>query len=237
MDDLWEAGKIVVAVIAAAVTAIGVWLAHNYRRQMSLNLAATRLGAYAKLWEITGFAASTRLDAQGKDGQLTLDERETLWLAMTDWYYRDGNGMLLAQASKALYLNTKRNLLCSTGQLEPRELAEYFQEDEYFKEKPELADEIRGVLSIRQISLLRTQLKSDLAIYGQTYSDRLASHEVIFLKGSKVKMRARAWRRVRKGKRMTVSESLTEPKAILKIGDPIPDVARAVTERFRGSGS
>jgi hypothetical protein len=50
-----------------------------------------------------------------------------------------------------------------------------------------------GALAIRLISLLRTQLKSDLAIYGPTYSGELHKYERFFLEHSKVNLWPKAW--------------------------------------------
>jgi hypothetical protein len=33
------------------VTAVGLWFAYNYSRQMALKLSETRLEAYSRLWE------------------------------------------------------------------------------------------------------------------------------------------------------------------------------------------
>ncbi len=144
------------------VTAVGLWFAYNYSRQMALKLSETRLEAYSRLWEITGVAAPTRLDGWGDDGYLLLDERRDLWAAMTDWYYANGGGMLLTAITKDVYLNVKHNLICESSDLRPADLA-----DQIKKELPaghELDDKVRGTLAIRLTSLLRTQLKSDLVL-------------------------------------------------------------------------
>lgn len=46
-------------------------------------------------------------------------------------------------------------------------------------------------MAIRLISLLRTQLKSDLAIYGATYSGQLNEYESLFLERSDVDLPSR----------------------------------------------
>ena len=48
-------------------------------------------------------------------------------------------------------------------------------------------------MAIRLISLLRTQLKSDLAIYGATYSGKLNEYESLFLERSDVDLPSKAW--------------------------------------------
>jgi hypothetical protein len=81
-----------IAAATLVLTAIGLWFAHNYKRQLALKLSETRLKAYSCLWEISGVAAPTRLDGWGDDGYLQLNERRNMWAAMTDWYYTNGGG-------------------------------------------------------------------------------------------------------------------------------------------------
>lgn len=161
-----------------ATGAVG-WIAHNYRQNLQLQLSDKRLSAYTRLWEVTGVAAPTRLDGKGIAGYLRPDERWRLWRAMTEWYYRDGNGLLLDDASKSVYLKVKHNLACRTEELEPEGLRnlvrEELRQNRRGQGRPDAAndDVIRGLLAISQLSLLRTQLKSDLRIYGQTYTGHL----------------------------------------------------------------
>jgi hypothetical protein len=179
---------------ATVIVAIaGLWLAHNYRRQLALKLSQTRLEAYSRLWEITGIAAPTRLDAGGDDGYLRLDERRDLWAAMTDWYYGKGGGMLLKAITKEVYLNVKHNLVCESSGLRPAGLYDEVRKALNLFPGQELDDKVRGTLAIRLVSLLRTQLKSDLTIYGSTYSGKLADYERLFLEGSGVKLYSKAW--------------------------------------------
>lgn len=179
-----------IGAVTLIVTAVGLWLAHNYRRQMTLKLSETRLQAYSHLWEITGIAAPTRLDGWGDDGFLRLEERRELWAAMTDWYYANGGGMLLAETTKKLYLNVKHDLLCEWSNLRPAGLGAQIELLEGDKVDD---DKVRGNLAITLISLLRTQLKSDLAIYGSTYASSLNNHEIYFLEQSGVNLRSEAW--------------------------------------------
>jgi hypothetical protein len=181
--------------IAAAtllVTVAGLWFAYSYSRQMALKLSETRLAAYSRLWEISGVAAPTRLDGWGDDGYLLLDERRALWAAMTDWYYANGGGMLLTATTKDVYLNVKHNLICESSDLRPVGLVDRINE-ELSATGHELDDKVRGTLAIGLISLLRTQLKSDLAIYGATYSGKLNHYEYFFLLHSGVNLRSTAW--------------------------------------------
>ena len=116
--------NVLIGVATVLVTLVGLWLAHNYYRQMKLKLSQTRLEAYSRLWEITGIAAPTRLDGWGDDGYLRLYERRDLWAAMTDWYYGKGGGMLLTDITKDVFLNVKHNLVCESSALRPAGLYE-----------------------------------------------------------------------------------------------------------------
>lgn len=183
-----------IAAATLVVTAAGLWFAYSYSRQMALKLSETRLESYSRLWEISGVAAPTRLDGWGDGGYLLLDERRDLWAAMTDWYYAKGGGMLLTATTKDVYLNVKHNLICESSDLRPAGLAERINETFGLLTVPEAdAKVIRGTLAIRLISLLRTQLKSDLAIYGAIYSGKLNDCERFFLIKSGVDLRSKAW--------------------------------------------
>ena len=195
MDPLELANRVVIPLATLALTGVGIWFANSYRRKMEVGLAESRREAYAGLWLISGLAAPTRLDAKGIEGHLSSEERCHIWGLMTDWYYRDGNGMLLVEGSKTLYLNAKNNLVSSTEYLKPRGLANAIREELSLANSGEFDDQLRGILSIKQLSLLRTQLKSDLSIYGQTYAETLEPHEVFFLEQSRVDLGSRAWRK------------------------------------------
>lgn len=194
MDGLVDtAADLVIPAAAVVATAVGLWLAHNYRRQMALKLSQTRLEAYSRLWEITGVAAPTRLDGWGENGHMRLEERRDLWAALTDWYYAKGGGMLLTEDTKAVYLNVKHDLICESSGLRPQGLAEQIRSDLGLPNDHELDDRVRGTLAIRLLSLLRTQLKSDLRIYGPTYAGELSEYELFFLKHSGVDLGSEAW--------------------------------------------
>lgn len=112
---------------------------------------------------------------------------------MTDWYYADGSGMLLTATSKDVYLKVKHNLICESPDLQPEGLADRIKEALRLPADKDLDETVRGTLAIRLISLLRTQLKSDLAIYGATYSGELNDCERFFLIQSGVDVRSKAW--------------------------------------------
>lgn len=185
----------VVSLVSALVAAVGLYLAHSIGRNTKLGVAQPRRAAYSRLWEITGVAAPTRLDGWGDDGTLSAGERLDLWEAMTDWYYQDGNGMLLADRSKGVYLNVKHDLVCSGAQLKPAGLHDRLVADREACPGGRLTEAAHGVLAARLLSLLRTQLKADLRIYGPTYSGRLRDYERYFLEESGVDLSSTAWAR------------------------------------------
>ena len=187
---------VVIPAAAVVATVVGILFAQNYRRQMALKLSETRFEAYSRLWELTGIAAPTRLDGWGDGGYLEPGERRDLWAAMTDWYYAKGGGMLLADVTKQVYLNVKHDLVCKPScRLRPADLADQITTELHLPEGCELDEEVRGTLAIRLISLLRTQLKSDLTIYGPTYSGNLNKYECFFLDKSGVNLRSKAWKK------------------------------------------
>lgn len=187
-------GDFAIALATIALTGVGVVLANSYVRRMRFELAEARRTAYSALWAVTGRAAPTRLDTAGSRGCLESGERWALYQDMTSWYYRDGNGMLLEPATRNVYLNAKHNLVCAEDQIRPSEAWTAIKDDLRRSGAKLDDDDVRGVLSIRQLSLLRTQLKTDLAIYGQIYTTALAQHEREFLKECNIDSDTRPWR-------------------------------------------
>jgi hypothetical protein len=201
--------------LGAIVAAIGLYFAYSYRRQIRITLAESRREAYARLWELTVVAASTRLDdVDGAAGPITLAQRQQLYDRMTRWYYSRGNGMLLAKDTREVYLKAKSNLACPKGQLRPAQVGKQtilealrteLSVSEREKDKPlpygkatDLTeDKLRGVLAIKQLSLLRAQMKSDLKIYGNLYFGDLADTDREFLVYCRVKINRSPWRRPR----------------------------------------
>lgn len=173
--------------LAAGVTAVGIYLGNSYSRQVNLHLADTRMAAYARLWALTEMARPTRIEFE--DNPLTAAERQSLFDDMTSWYYSDGNGMLLSGVTKSVYLAAKANLTCPDGKLQPVGVRR-----EVEGRPSEEVEDLRGRLSIRQISLLRTQMKSDLAIYGQPFGPRLKGSDESFLRHCGVRLSQKPWR-------------------------------------------
>jgi hypothetical protein len=117
--------------------------------------------------EISDVAAPTRLDGWGDDGYLLLDYRRDLWAVMTDWYLRERRRDAADGDHQECVPYVKHNLICESSDLRPADLADRITEGLGRPAGHELDDKVRVTLAIRLISLLRTQLKSDLASTAQ----------------------------------------------------------------------
>lgn len=150
-----------------ALTAIlglaGLYLAHSYRRQRALRVAEKRLAAYAELWRRMSSATPVRL-TQWLAQPLTWKERQKLFHNFTAWYFESGNGMLLGDSTRSIYLRVKDNLVCPIEYYEPESIRA-----KLLKMPPDERKHARGNLSIRQLSLLRKRMKADLDVYGRPY--------------------------------------------------------------------
>ncbi len=151
-------------VVTSAIALIGLWLAHGLRRQQRLKIAEQRIVAYQKLWRLMEVARPTRLDGTvDKSGPLSPDEASALYRKMTNWYYDAGNGMLLPNETKVLYLAAKKRL----GVYADADKSDWNHE---------------GKRRIQELSLLRTQMKRDLDIYGINYSGALDDEDMAFIR-------------------------------------------------------
>lgn len=132
---------------------VGLWFAHSYRRQLRVKLVDRTFDAYARLWEVTRLIPP--------DGPpVGAEQRAVLAKAMDDWYFQEGGGLLLEPSTRKLFFALKWNLEAEPPNVQPRKLVD--------KLSPLPADEAELVLScacIRYASLLRSQLKKDLAVY------------------------------------------------------------------------
>jgi hypothetical protein len=135
---------------------VGLYLANSIRRQIQARVAEKRFDSYGKLWAELKVASPLRRVTG--EGPLSQDERHTLYGKLTDWYYDSGNGMLLSQETRNIYLAAKENLICEVDALKPASLQKQVQASDD-------PDTIRGWASIRQFSLLRTAMRGDIAIY------------------------------------------------------------------------
>jgi len=163
---------------------VGLWFANSYRRQVRVQLAERQLDAYTRLWTITERALPDR------DSPLSRSEREEIHAAMVKWYFADGDGVLLAARTRNLFVAVRTNLVCPPEAIVPSVLGRQVS-----GRAVEGAERQRGCISIRQMSLLRTQLKSDLSIHnGYRYYSALRPDDRALLKASRIPLWRKPWR-------------------------------------------
>jgi hypothetical protein len=156
--------------VGTAVTVIGLYLTHSLRRQQRLRVAEQRMASYRELWKLMEIARPTRLEAWEAAGPLTREEARGLYADMTHWYFGTGHGMLLTETTKKLYLQTKESIgRYAVGTSPDWERA--------------------GRRAIRELSLLRQQMKLDLDIYGVSYFGDLDADDKAFLRNAGINPR------------------------------------------------
>jgi len=164
---------------------VGVVIARNIRRDVRLKVAERRLRAYESLWAKTTSTSPYHepLDDHG---------RSALHNELTSWYYANGDGLLLESVTKNVYLAAKDNLIRPVEEIVPvltRRRLLRLSGDELERQ--------RGLLARRQFSLLRTQLKTDLAVYGRPYGPLIDDEDAAFLTECGVNVRRKPWRSAR----------------------------------------
>jgi hypothetical protein len=173
---------------------VGLFLANNFRRQLQLKMVDRRAEAYGRLWALMRVAGPWRVETG--QGLMDKTERWNLYHGMSSWYF-SGDGMLLEEKTRELYLNAKYNLVCEDNKLrltlETR--GDRDKLDRALRKQHDQLDSWRSLLSMRELSLLRNQMKSDLEIRGYTYQGRLTWLDVAFLKDAQIDLRKRPWRK------------------------------------------
>ena len=173
---------------------VGLYFAHSLgrktRQEIQAKVADKRFEAYAALWVETKTAAGIR-ELTGQ-GPLTPDERKQLATSLTAWYYDKGNGMLLSENTRKIFLEAKHNLIRKVDDLTPQSLQHAIRESS----EPDL---VWGSASIRQISLLRNSMRADLAIYSSPANATggqagLWPQDIEFLIACEVDLTRRPWR-------------------------------------------
>lgn len=164
---LTEAVQITQVMVTLILGLIGLYLAHSYRRNIALGVAEKRLAAYSALWSRMNIASPVRL-SEWRNEPLTHEEREKLFNEFTQWYYENGNGMLLGGGTRTIYLRVKDNLVCPIDYYEPESIRTRLKMMSQEEQETE-----RGRLSIDQLSLLRSRMKADLEVYGPPYHNKL----------------------------------------------------------------
>ncbi len=186
---------------------VGLWVAHNYRRQIRLKLAERQVDAYTNLWMLTASATPERATP------LDREERQELYNAMVDWYFHTGSGIFLPGATRNLFVGLRSNLVCPVASIKPPSLAE-----ELAGLSEADAERRRGCVVIRQASLLRTQLKADLDMhFGFNYYSTLRLDDRAFLMSCGISPWRRPWRQTvlrspgRKGPNPCVCGTCSQP--------------------------
>ena len=172
--------------VTAVLTIVGLFFANSLRlrtrAEVEKGVAEKRFTAYSALWAYTKIASPMR------GSPLREDERACLYTTLTDWYYDDGNGMLLTEQTRNIYLNAKRNLTCPDEELVPETLAEHVLAAQADREA------LRGQASIDQLSLLRTSMRADIRIFTEPYKEALSREDLTFLESCKIDLSQQPWR-------------------------------------------
>jgi hypothetical protein len=171
-------------VVSLVLGAAGLVLARTINRDVRLKLAERRLTAYERLWALM-------LPASPYRPPLDMPGRSALHESFTAWYYQHGDGMLLERTSRQMYFEAKDNLIRPLEDITPQQSRERLET--LRQHDPEAAERERGRLSQRQLSLLRTQLKTDLAVFGRPYGQELGPEDRAFLTHCGVDVSRKPW--------------------------------------------
>lgn len=183
-----QAVQIADVIVTLTVGVIGAYLAHSYRRNQALNVAEKRLTAYSALWNRMNSPSPVRL-AEWIDKPLTQCEREKLFQEFTEWYYENGNGMLLGGRTRTMYLCVKDNLACPVEHFQPESIRKKLK-----NMSPQDQEKEPGRLSIRELSLLRSRMKADLEVYGPPYHNKLDDDAKALLSWCGEDLSTKVWR-------------------------------------------
>ena|SRR5215469_12346160 len=156
----------VIAAAAVVLSGVGLWAAQNYRRQLRVKLAEQLFKAYISLWEITGqltMRTAVTMDAT---------KRKTIATAMEDWYFSRGYGLLMPPTTRKLYFAIMQDLSFPLEEAVPESLRK-----KVLRLPKERHNLVMACACQRYLSLLRTQLKDDLAVYGRISNRRRISDE------------------------------------------------------------
>jgi hypothetical protein len=170
-----------------ALGVVGLWLVHSISRrvkaEVALKVAEKRFDAYARLWAQTEPANAMR--ALVTEGPIPDDELRRLYDAMTTWYFANGDGMLLSPPSRQIYLKAKKNLVCPPDHFIPASAREAVVRD----------PAERSHRAIRQLSLLRAQMRADLQIFAGPYAGPPVEPDWEFLREAEVDLSLPPWSR------------------------------------------
>jgi hypothetical protein len=140
MDEMQIAQLIVSSIMTVVVAALGWHFIASYRILTRIKLLETRVQAYRKLFEITEPTSPTRL---GRGEALDPEDARRLGRMIYEWYYKDGNGLLMPNSTR-VYLQSLQQRL----QGEP--------------ERRQSSDPI-----LREVSHLRSLLRQDVGVFAE----------------------------------------------------------------------
>lgn len=225
----------------------GLYFANSLKRRARQDLdrevAEKRFAAYGAMW--THMVNASPMNAvelaeasdtgspadagHARDDGRTID-RGQLFVDLTRWYYKGGNGMLLSQDARNIYLTAKANLVCAPDKFLPASARAAVAND----------DSERDRLIVRQLSLLRTAMRGDIAIYTAPWGSALTDEDVSFLYACGVDVSRDPWRaslprQLSKQQRLDLKRLEDDPPEWLldSIGAPPTDDGSGRIENWR----
>jgi len=106
LQDFFKVSEGIGIAVTTVLTLAGLYFGNSLRlktrAEVNANVAEKRFAAYAALW------AQTKIASPMRGTPLTPAERSHLYEKLTDWYYDDGNGMLLTEGTRNIYLRRRR---------------------------------------------------------------------------------------------------------------------------------
>lgn len=95
------------AVVALTVAGVGLYIANSFRLQARVRLIELRVEAYRKLFALTEPSSPTRL---GRGASLSPEEAKILGKQIYDWYYENGNGLLMPNRTRLVLQELQQKL-------------------------------------------------------------------------------------------------------------------------------
>ena len=132
---------------------VGLWLANSYRLRMRASLSSRITDAYARLW------TATRVRHPGD--LVEPADRQRLVDAMQAWYFDDGNGIFMPVTTRRLFHEVIKNLKAT----DVAALTCSSTRQNFAALSPDELSVGLSCVAKRYMSLLRTQIKTDIAIH------------------------------------------------------------------------
>lgn len=84
-------------VVALIIGSVGVYIGNSFRLQAQIRLLELRVEAYRQLFALMEIASPTRL---GRGESLSPQDAKALGRAIYNWYYENGNGLLMPDRTR-----------------------------------------------------------------------------------------------------------------------------------------